>query len=150
MITTQEQLSYDQIISLLSICQSDYEHRDRMLWSHTFTFFYVSIFFMIIPSLAEHFSVNLHEMSPDLFCQMGMLISTIAYLFSLSHQKRLEASTETFKKLNDYLPKNYRRVTVDELEYGKFFKGRQAIIIPLLLYLISLAIGITLIMAQKA
>lgn len=148
MSNEKEQLSYDQIISLLSIYENEYEHRDIMLWTHIFRFFYISILIMVIPNVSERLSINLPPVSPRVFPIIGMLISTISYLLSLSYQKRLEASSESFRKINNLLPEKYQRVKIDELKHGKYFKGRQAIIIPVIIYIISLIIGFTLLLIR--
>ena len=144
MSNEKEQLSYDQIISLLSIYEDEWEHRNDILWSQIFRFFYFSVFTMILPNITTYLSISLPKIPLKLFPIIGIFIATLSYILSLSYSKRLEASSKTYKKINDLLPEKYRRIGLESIKYGKYFKTRHTIIIPFLIYIISLTIGITL------
>lgn len=145
MCKEQENLNYDQIISLLSVYESEWEHRNNILWSQVFKFFYISIFIMVLPNITTYLSINLPELPSKLFPIVGILSSTLSYIVSLSYSKRLEASSETYKQINSFLPDKYRRVKLKNIKYGKYFMFRHTTIIPLILYIVTIIIGVVLI-----
>lgn len=141
----QENLSYDQVISLLSIYESEWEHRNNILWTQTFRFFYLSIFIMVLPNITEYLSITLPDIPIIFFPIIGIITSTLSFFLSISYSKRLEASSETYKNINNLLPYKYRRVKLKNIKYGKYFIRRQTVIIPVIIYIISLVIGSILI-----
>lgn len=141
----QENLSYDQIISLLSIYESEWEHRNNILWTQTFRLFYLSIFIMILPNITEYLSITLPDIPIIFFPIIGIIASTLSFFMSISYSKRLEASSETYKNINNLLPYKYRRVKLKNVKYGKYFIRRHTVIIPIIIYIISLVIGSVLI-----
>lgn len=144
----QEKLNYDQIISLLSIYESEWEHRNNIIWSQIFKFFYLSIFVMVLPNITEYLAISLPNIPVKLFPFIGFILSTLSFAMSLSYSKRLEASSETYNNINNMLPIEYRRVRLKNLKHGKYFVLRHTIIIPSTLYAISLIIGVILILAK--
>lgn len=141
-------LNYDQIISLLSIYESEWEHRNNILWSQVFRFFYLSIFIMVLPNITNYLSISLPEIEPKLFPIVGILSATMSLLFSLSYSKRLQASSDTYKKVNNFLPTEYQLVKLEDIKYGKYFTKRQTTIIPIIIYVLSLVIGVVLLFAR--
>lgn len=141
-------LNYDQIISLLSIYESEWEHRNNILWSQVFKFFYLSIFIMVLPNVTDYLSISLPNIQPKLFPIVGILSATISLFLSLSYSKRLEASSETYKKVNSLLPSECQRVKLNNIKYGKYFMKRHTTVIPFIIYAISLIIGIILILSK--
>lgn len=141
-------LNYDQIISLLSIYESEWEHRNNILWSQVFRFFYFSIFIMILPNITNYLSISLPNIQPKLFPVVGIICSTISLLFSLSYSKRLEAISETYKKVNNLFPSEYQRVKLTSIKHGKYFMKRHTITLPFIIYAISLIIGFILIFSK--
>ncbi len=144
----QTNLNNDQIISLLSIYESEWEHRNNLLWSQVFRFFYFSILIMILPNITDYLSISLPNIQPKLFPIVGILSATLSLLFSLSYSKRLEASSETYKKVNNLLPCKYQRVKLANIKYGKYFTKRHTTIIPFIIYAISFIIGFVLFFAE--
>ena len=141
-------LNYDQIISILAIYESEWEHRNNTLWSQVFRFFYLSIFIMVLPNITNYLSISLPNIQPKLFPIVGIFSSTISLIFSLSYSKRLEAISETYKKVNNLLPSELQRIKLSDIKYGKYFMKRHTTIIPFIIYAISLIIGFTLIFAK--
>lgn len=140
-----EKLSYDQIISLLSIYESEWEHRNNILWSQTFKFFYLSLFIMILPNITSYLSVTLPNIPSKLFPILGFIASTFSFIASRSYSKRLEAISETYKKVNHFLPESYRRFGLMDIKHGKYFMFRHTNIFPAILYIATIFIAIILI-----
>ena len=79
----QTNLNNDQIISLLSIYESEWEHRNNLLWSQVFRFFYFSILIMILPNITDYLSISLPNIQPKLFPIVGILSATLSLLSQL-------------------------------------------------------------------
>ena len=126
-----EKLNYDQIISLLSIYENEWEHRNNMLWSQIFKFFYFSIFAMILPNITEYLSISLPSIK--MFPFIGLICSSLSFFMSLSYSKRLETSSKTYNNINNMLPIQYRRVKLKDLKNGNFFTKRHTITTPITL-----------------
>ncbi len=76
----QTNLNNDQIISLLSIYESEWEHRNNLLWSQVFRFFYFSILIMILPNITDYLSISLPNIQPKLFPIVGILSATLSVI----------------------------------------------------------------------
>ena len=63
---------------------------------------------------------------------------------SLSYAKRLEASTETYNKVLDKLPNDFRRTNIASLKFGRFFSARTSYVIVFLMFFSTVAVNILL------
>ena len=142
-----EKLSYDQVISLLSIYESEWEHRNNILWSQTFKFFYFSLFVMVLPNITSYLEITLPNVPTRLFPILGLIASTFSFVASRSYSKRLEAISETYKKVNNLLPQVYRRISLKNIKHGKYFMFRHTDIFPVIMYIVTIIIAIILILS---
>lgn len=138
-------LDPDNIISLLAIYESEWEHRNNMLWSQLFKFFYLSLLIMILPNITASLSIAIPNIPGIIFPIVGILVATFSYVLSLSYSKRLEACSKTYQNIINMLPPPYRRINLENLKHGKYFKVRHTLIIPTIIYIIVLVVGIIII-----
>ena len=134
----EKNLTNAEIISLYAVYESEWEHRNNILWVQTFRFFFISIFVMVLPNISSYLSIKLPVLPTKLFSVLGIIISTISYVISLSYGKRLQAISKSLTNLNNFLPHEYRRVRLENVHLGKYFKFRQTILFPLLIYIYQL------------
>ena len=144
----EKKLTIDQTIALLSIYESEWEHRNNILWKQSFKFFYLSIIVMIIPNISEYLSLKLPNISTNIFPIAGIISATISLYIALGYNKRLEASAQTYWALIDKLPKEYHRIRLNSLKYGKYFAYRLSKLIPFILYCLICFIGAFLIFTK--
>lgn len=119
----KETLSDSDIIYLMDIYEREWEHRDKTLWMQSYRLFYISLVMILIPNLQSNsnFQIVLPQIPSKVFTLIGLLLAVISLFISWSYGIRLEASSKTYAKLIEKLPKSCRRVRVDELYsvYGK-------------------------------
>lgn len=153
----QKQLNNEELISLLHIYESEFEYRDKALYSRMYSLFYVSLIIMICPFISiGEVRLNLHNLSPRFFIIIGILCETLAFFISIIHADRLRKSSITYNKIINKLPKKYRREstvnpknkkTVQQLK-EKFMNINLTYIIPTLFFVLSICAGIVLLMTQ--
>lgn len=51
----------DMIIDLLNIYLQEYIHRDNLMWSQTYKFFFASLIIMLLPNLTERLGIIIPE-----------------------------------------------------------------------------------------
>ena len=142
----KHKLSYDQILSLMSIYENEWEHRNNLFWSQTFRFFYLTVFIMALPNITSYLKITLPKLPPHFFPAIGFLVATLALYISIGYNKRLVAIANTYGNMINLLPEPYRRVKLVDIPNGKYFVKRLTSIIPFIMYVISLIVGIVLIL----
>ena len=134
---TLEDLQADDLISLMEIYLSEWCHRDQMLWSQVFRFFYVTVLVTFLPNLVDFLGVRLPSNLPNIiFPIAGMCLSLVFLYVSLGYTKRLEAASEVYKRLISFLPPHLQRHSLSdkEIRYGKFFSQPMSIVLCLLMF----------------
>ncbi len=153
-----KKLSYNQIISLLTIYEAEFEYRDKSLYARMYSLFYASLIIMICPFISiGDIRLNLHNLHPNFFIIIGMLCETLSFVVSIIHADRLRKSSITYMKLINNLPKKYRREstinpkTKNPLQRlkEKFMNISLTYITPSLFFLLSICAGIVLFITQN-
>lgn len=114
-IMTQETLNHEELIALLAVYESEFEHRDKALYSHAYRLFYVSMIIMLCPFISiGEVSIKLVNVPSLLFIIAGMGCAVFAYIIAIIHADRLSKISKTYRKVNNMLPSQYRRIsTID-------------------------------------
>lgn len=134
----------DMIINLLNIYLQEYIHRDNHMWSQTYKFFFASLVIMLLPNLTERLGINIPEIFSShkwIFPLAGIALAIIFLYVSLGLAKRFQASSETYNKLINLLPKEVQRVKLAELPIKLLNKTHNYILITLM-FLVLIIIGI--------
>ncbi len=144
--TTQNniKLENEELISLISIYLSEWEHRDDVLWRQVFKFYYVTLIVMVFPHVSNYIGINLPIKNANLFYWIGLIMSFIFLYIALATAKRTQASYKAYEKAANLLDDNmhtYTRISVSSLPFGEFFKYSLAtgIIITMFLSLVAIA-----------
>lgn len=108
--SNNEQTKLDQeLLSLMNIYLTEYTYRDSILWKQCFTFFSVAFIVTLLP-YANIWDISFGETIPNyLFPLVGILISIIFLYISNQYAQRLAAISDSYRKLIDMLPQEYRR-----------------------------------------
>ena len=137
----------DNLLSLLEIYLSEWEHRSEVLWRQVFYYFYAIVVVLLLPNIASFIGVKLPNL-PELLFPIIALFLSFAFLYvSLGLAKRIDASVKTYNKLIHLLPPELRTITVasPEIKNGKLFSKRMSVIICYLLFFCLLFMSIVMI-----
>lgn len=143
----QEEMTLENIISLLDIYLAEWRHRDEIMWKQIFKFFYATMIVLFLPNIASYLQIDLPAFPKVLFPICALILS-LAYLYvSIGYSKRLEASGNTYQKLIDLLPEQLKRVRLTDppIKYGKYFMRRLSNVICTFLFFILFALSLTMI-----
>jgi ABC-type cobalt transport system substrate-binding protein len=151
----KKKLTNQEIIALMDVYLSELTHRDQLFYIQAFRYFYAVIVVILLPyipfitPLLENNLFSIHK----LVFHIGGLIMTLIFGYVLwGYAIRLKASTDTYKKTYEKLPKEYWRLAVKDLpgknnknlHYGKLSNVRMIYIIIITMVLALLGINILL------
>lgn len=140
---------YDSTISLLNIYFSEWSHRDQILWSQIFKFYYAILIIILLPNLAIYLQLNLPSLPIFIFRLIGLILSFIFLYVAIGYAIRLHAIANTYQNLINSLPKEYHRMSIKDIKYkeipiGKFFMPRLGYVICIALFISLFALAIIL------
>lgn len=143
-----ENIQADDLINLMNVYLSEWNHRDEMLWSQVFRYFYVTVAAIFLPNIAGFLGIVLPEKLPNIIFPIAGLVLSLVFLYvSIGYAKRLEAVGKIYKKLISYLPKDLQRYTLldPEIKFGKFFHRPMSIILCVLMFIASFSLSVFMI-----
>lgn len=123
-------LGKEELISLMSIYLSEWEHRDDVLWRQVFKFYYVTLIVMVFPHITGYFDAKFEIKNPPIFYCVGLIMSILFYYVAVATAMRTKASYKAYEKVANLLDNEehtYSRVSVSTLKLGKFFDFSLAI-----------------------
>lgn len=131
-----QEIKIENVIELMSVYLSEWEHRDEMLWKQVFKYFYATLVVLFLPNLASFLGIDLPNFPKILFPSVALILSLVFLYVSIGYAKRLEASSKTYQKLINLFPDDLRRVplTNPSIKFGKFFSKRMSIVICVLMF----------------
>ena len=140
---------YNTTLSLLNIYLSELIHRDQIFKEQVFKLFYTILVVMLLPNLAEHFDLTLPNISYLIYRLLGLLGSFIFLYISLGYAVRLQSASETYQKIINQLPEDYRRIYIStfkikNISIGKIFMPKLSYIVCFSLFFILLVLSIFL------
>lgn len=134
----------EQLLNLMNVYYAEWSHRDEILWKQTYLFFFAAFIITIFP-FVKIWDVSLPKSIPtSIFPIIGIVISIAGLWITIQYAKRLNKSSQTYRKLIKQLPKQFQR---EEIYVKKSFKNiKLAYVIPIGIYsaLIIFAVFITL------
>lgn len=153
----QQQLNYEELISLLQVYESEFEYRDKTLYSRMYNLFYISLIIMICPFISiGGKNLQLHNLQPTFFIIIGMLCETLSFFISIIHADRLRKSSITYNNIINMLPTEYRRISTINSQNAKTMKWLKekfmdislAYVVPTLFFILSVCVGVILLITQ--
>lgn len=142
-----QEIKIENVIELMSVYISEWEHRDELLWKQVFKFFYATLIVLFLPNFASFIGIDLPNFPKILFPSVALILSLVFLYVSIGYTKRLEASGNTYQNLINLLPDDLRRVSVTDpsIKFGKFFSKRMSIMICVLMFFGLLLLSIVMI-----
>lgn len=108
-------LTNEEVISLMSIYLTEWEHRDDVLWRQVFKFYYVTLIVMIFPHITGYFDAKFEINNPVIFYCVGLIMSVMFYYVAVATAMRTKASYKAYVKVANLLEDEkhtYSRVSV--------------------------------------
>ena len=134
----------DQLIELISTYLSEWQHRDSMLWKQIFTYFFASLIVMILP-FANISGFSLAGVVPDwIFPAVGTLMSLAFFVIGKGYAVRLTAIGIVYDRLIHKLPKDFRRIKLDEINPHSLSNMRMSFFIVYLMSALLTSLGVVL------
>lgn len=131
---------YATTISLLNVYFSEWSHRDQLLWSQAFKFYFATLIVILLPNISNLFQMDLPPISHLAFRIIGMLLSFVFLYISLGYAVRLHAISESYQRILKKLPEGYNQILPDDIKIknipiGFYFKFRLGYIICITLFI---------------
>lgn len=143
-----EKLNQDQIIALMDVYLNEWMHRDELLWTQVFKFFYANLVVIVLPNIAEFIGIVLPEINKKAFPIIGIFMAIIFLYVGIGYTMRLRASSRTYVKIMHLLgDKRYERISIknkDEIKFGCFFALPMAIVLIIAMFVALIFISIML------
>ena len=139
----------EELLSLMNIYYSEWQHRDSIMWKQIFTFFFASFIVTLLP-FANIWDISLANVIPPLvFPIVGAALACIFLFISIGYARRFSRISDSYRKLIDYLPKDFRREQLHKKEDISWRK-RLAYIVPVVMFsALILFSGIILILCLR-
>lgn len=132
-------LNNSDLISLMGIYLSEWQHRDELLWTQVFRYFYASLIVTILPNIAVFIGIKLPEINIKLFPIMGMVMACVFLYVGAGYAVRLMASSRTYEKMMNLLGnEDYKRVSIkdrSEIKWGHLFAAPMAIVLVVTMFI---------------
>ena len=131
---------FDTTISLLNVYFMEWSHRDQILWTQTFRFYYAALIVILLPNISVPLQISLPPIPNLIYRLIGLCISIIFLYVSLGYAIRLHIISKSYRCILDKLPPEYKQKTFDDfkskgINLAKLFKPRLGYIVCITLFL---------------
>lgn len=126
----------EDIINLMGIYLSEWEHRDTLLWSQIFKLFYADLIVIILP-YQKIFDLSVLPLDKKIYPIIGIIMSFIFMYIGIGYAYRLTASSDTYRKVMKNLKKRYRRNSIKnkrKYKLGWFFSPPMAFVLVITMF----------------
>lgn len=134
----------DQLLELMEIYLSEWQHRDNLFFKEIFTYFFSSLVVMILP-FADIWGLHFPEEVPRwLFPAVGMFMAIAFFIVSNGYIARLKALSDPYQELINSLPPKLQRKKITDMYsgvWGAVMNWRMAAFICLFMFLALMGIG---------
>lgn len=142
----EQERNYDtkDIVSLLGVYESEWEHRDSFMRTMMFTLFYAATIVGLLPFLRDYMQLDFTPSISILFPCVGLFMAFYFILVSISYYARLDAARLTMDNLIALLPPELHRVRLSDIQKyqrSRFVKLPLGLWIPLCLFLFLFSIN---------
>ena len=112
-------LEKEDMINLMEIYLSEWEHRDTLLWSQVFKLFYANLIVIILP-YQKIFDLSVLPLDTIIYPIIGIIMSFIFMYIGIGYAYRLTASSDTYRKIMENFDESYRRNSIEDRKVYKF------------------------------
>ena len=147
-IKTNNTLDAGDRIALMDIYFRELEHRSNTLWSQAARFFVATITIIMLPNLTTGLGISLPQFPEYLFRVIGLVMSLFFMYVTWTYSKKVQASSKTYSNMMSSFPKEYRRVQMQDLPYGKFAVARTSFWVCFVMFLALFLTSVIFIVLQ--
>lgn len=129
-------LEKEDMINLMEIYLSEWEHRDTLLWSQVFKLFYANLIVIILP-YQKIFDLSVLPLDTRIYPIIGIIMSFIFMYIGVGYAYRLRASSQTYEKIMENFDESYRRKSIKdrkEYRFGWIFSPPMAFILVITMF----------------
>ncbi len=142
-------LDNDQIIALMGVYLDEWNHRDELLWTQVFRYFYATLIVIILPNIAEFVGIELPEINTKIFPIIGIAMGIVFLYVGLGYALRLQASGKTYQKIMKLLSnEDYERISIrdkSKMKFGFLFAAPMSVVLVVTMFIALLAVAFVMI-----
>ena len=145
--TSIDNLSTDQMLTLMGTYLDEWKFRDELLWKQVYRFFYATLIVMLLPNIAGFVGIDLPDFPHVLFPIVAAVMALFFFYTSMGYIKRMEASNKTYSAMIAKLPPEYQRISIksEQVKHGHLFMRGMASTICTLMFAALIVISIVMI-----
>lgn len=110
-----------EIIQVLELYLSDWQHRNQMFWQQNYRFFFAGLIVSLLPYVKFVENTLVDVMDRHIFHIVGIVVAVIYYIIVNAEAVRLRALSDKYREIMKLLPESYQRI---KLEDSKRFMDR--------------------------
>lgn len=144
------EMNHADVIALLNIYRSEWIHRNEILWTLTFRFFFCCLAVILLPNMTEYFGFSMGSIPPQLFRIVGGVFGLFYLFVAVSSCVRLETIDSTYKRVLKKLPADYIPAPTIKDDFPKYrvFSHRVSYTVCLSLFLLLEIIAVIFFIAD--
>ncbi len=143
-----KELSCEQLIALMGVYLSEWEHRDKLLWTQVFRYFYATLIVIVLPNIASVIGIQLPDINTKLFPIVGVFMSIVFLYVGLGYAFRLRASSQTYIKIMKLLGnEKYERISIknkDKKKVSSLFATPMTFVLVITMFISLIAVAFIL------
>lgn len=147
---TKEEMATDRddIIALMSVYLNEWEHRDELLWTQVFRYFYATLIVTVLPNVATFIGIDLPKVNVKIFPIIGLVMSLVFLYVGLGYAIRLRASSRTYEKMMSLLnDERYKRISIKDNKLGCIFSVPMAFVLVVTMFIALVAVAVLFLVA---
>lgn len=138
-VAVPKTLNEDQLIALMSVYLSEWEHRDELLWVQVFKIFYANVIVIVLPNIAAFIEIELPDINRKLFPIIGMLMAIVFLYISIGSIMRLKAIKLSYMKTMELLGnEKYECISIKDkskIKWGYLFNTSLADVLVVTMFI---------------
>jgi len=153
------ELKDKDVIALLDVYLKEWMHRDQLMWTQLFRYFYASLIVIVLPNIPKVSTFYILSVPVSLFHWLGFFMSVAFLYISLAFAKRVEAVGNTYRKIYENLDSKYHRDKLKDLPFcdkcinkcliikylNERLDRRLGYIVPILMFILLIVTNVILI-----
>ena len=108
----------DELLTLIGIYLSEWEHRDSMFWKEIITYFFATLVVMLLPFMNPWAMTFPEELPTFLFPCIGLIMTIAFFIISNAYIVRMKLMNTVYQDLINMLPPAYRRKQIRKVYHG--------------------------------
>ena len=116
----------EHCLTLMNVYLTEWCHRDDLLWTQVFKYFYATLIVLFLPNLTEKIGFKLYHFPLWIFPIIALFMALLFLYVSKGYAIRLAAISDSYKKVMDSLPEDLQRTTTKEMHQKMIDESKYA------------------------